>query len=88
MNDQDSDVVKESLRNPETKWMESDKSYEKTMLRMGFSLEAKICLYTCDLIIGQVRQGDEGRNHKAVTVEMENVSTDYKGDVIDEIQES
>lgn len=42
MNDQDSDIVKESLCNPETKWMESDKSYEKTLLRMDLSLEAKI----------------------------------------------
>ncbi|WJX60044.1 RNA helicase [Trifolium repens] len=40
----------------------------------------------CDLITGQERKEVEGANHKAVTVEMADVSTDYKCAVIDEIQ--
>ncbi|WJX54650.1 RNA helicase [Trifolium repens] len=40
----------------------------------------------CDLITGQEREEVEGANHKAVTVEMADVSTDYKCAVIDEIQ--
>ncbi|KAL5098648.1 hypothetical protein RYX36_002975 [Vicia faba] len=40
----------------------------------------------CDLITGQEREEVEGANHKAVTVEMADVSADYKCAVIDEIQ--
>jgi ATP-dependent RNA helicase SUPV3L1/SUV3 len=42
----------------------------------------------CDLITGQERDEVEGAHHKAVTVEMADVSTDYKCAVIDEIQAS
>ncbi|CAK8539184.1 unnamed protein product [Lathyrus sativus] len=40
----------------------------------------------CDLITGQEKEEVEGANHKAVTVEMADVSADYKCAVIDEIQ--
>lgn len=42
----------------------------------------------CDLITGQEREEVEGAKHKAVTVEMADVSADYKCAVIDEIQAS
>lgn len=42
----------------------------------------------CDLITGQERDEVDGANHKAVTVEMADVSADYKCAVIDEIQAS
>lgn len=42
----------------------------------------------CDLITGQEREEVDGANHKAVTVEMADVSVDYKCAVIDEIQAS
>ncbi|KAL2349464.1 hypothetical protein Fmac_003464 [Flemingia macrophylla] len=40
----------------------------------------------CDLITGQEREEVDGANHKAVTVEMADVSADYQCAVIDEIQ--
>ncbi|KAG4987348.1 hypothetical protein JHK82_029722 [Glycine max] len=40
----------------------------------------------CDLITGQERDEVDGANHKAVTVEMVDVSADYQCAVIDEIQ--
>ncbi|KAM7280008.1 hypothetical protein ACFE04_007142 [Oxalis oulophora] len=40
----------------------------------------------CDLITGQERDEIDGAKHKAVTVEMADVSTDYHCAVIDEIQ--
>lgn len=42
----------------------------------------------CDLITGQEREEVEGAKHKAVTVEMADVSADYQCAVIDEIQAS
>jgi len=42
----------------------------------------------CDLITGQEREEVDGANHKAVTVEMADVSADYQCAVIDEIQAS
>lgn len=42
----------------------------------------------CDLITGQERDEVDGANHKAVTVEMADVSADYQCAVIDEIQAS
>ena len=42
MDDQDLDVLKEYLCNPGTRWMELDKSYEKTMLIMDLRPEPKI----------------------------------------------
>ncbi|KAL5167861.1 DExH-box ATP-dependent RNA helicase DExH16, mitochondrial [Glycine soja] len=42
----------------------------------------------CDLITGQERDEVDGANHKAVTVEMVDVSADYQCAVIDEIQAS
>ncbi|XP_044483934.1 DExH-box ATP-dependent RNA helicase DExH16, mitochondrial isoform X1 [Mangifera indica] len=40
----------------------------------------------CDLITGQEREEVDGAKHKAVTVEMADVTTDYDCAVIDEIQ--
>ncbi len=40
----------------------------------------------CDLITGQEREEVEGAKHKAVTVEMVDVISDYHCAVIDEIQ--
>lgn len=40
----------------------------------------------CDLITGQEREEVEGAKHKAVTVEMADVTSDYQCAVIDEIQ--
>ncbi|XP_027360998.1 DExH-box ATP-dependent RNA helicase DExH16, mitochondrial isoform X2 [Abrus precatorius] len=40
----------------------------------------------CDLITGQEREEVDGANHKAVTVEMADVSADYQCAIIDEIQ--
>ena len=40
----------------------------------------------CDLITGQERDKVEGAKHKAVTVEMADVTSDYQCAVIDEIQ--
>lgn len=40
----------------------------------------------CDLITGQEREEVEGAEHKAVTVEMADVTSDYECAVIDEIQ--
>ncbi|KAL3642002.1 RNA helicase [Castilleja foliolosa] len=40
----------------------------------------------CDLITGQEREEVDGAKHKAVTVEMADVSSDYKCAVVDEIQ--
>ncbi|KHN34117.1 ATP-dependent RNA helicase SUPV3L1, mitochondrial [Glycine soja] len=40
----------------------------------------------CDLITGQEREEVDGANHKAVTVEMADLSADYQCAVIDEIQ--
>ena len=42
----------------------------------------------CDLITGQEREEVDGANHKAVTVEMADLSADYQCAVIDEIQAS
>lgn len=40
----------------------------------------------CDLITGQEKEVVEGAKHKAVTVEMADVTSDYDCAVIDEIQ--
>ncbi|XP_057450238.1 DExH-box ATP-dependent RNA helicase DExH16, mitochondrial isoform X2 [Lotus japonicus] len=40
----------------------------------------------CDLITGQEREEVDGANHRAATVEMADVSSDYQCAVIDEIQ--
>lgn len=40
----------------------------------------------CDLITGQEREEVDGAEHKAVTVEMADVTSDYHCAVIDEIQ--
>ncbi|KAK9146618.1 hypothetical protein Sjap_006521 [Stephania japonica] len=40
----------------------------------------------CDLITGQEREEIEGAKHKSVTVEMADVTSDYKCAIIDEIQ--
>lgn len=40
----------------------------------------------CDLITGQEREEIEGAKHKAVTVEMADVTSNYDCAVIDEIQ--
>lgn len=40
----------------------------------------------CDLITGQEREEVEGAKHKAVTVEMVDVTSEYHCAVIDEIQ--
>ncbi|KAK8709625.1 hypothetical protein V6N13_060638 [Hibiscus sabdariffa] len=40
----------------------------------------------CDLITGQEKEEVDGANHKAVTVEMADVASDYQCAVIDEIQ--
>lgn len=40
----------------------------------------------CDLITGQEREEADGAKHKAVTVEMADVTSDYQCAVIDEIQ--
>ncbi|GAB2294777.1 RNA helicase [Dionaea muscipula] len=40
----------------------------------------------CDLVTGQEREEIEGAKHKAVTVEMADVTSDYQCAVIDEIQ--
>lgn len=40
----------------------------------------------CDLITGQERDEVDGAKHKAVTVEMADVISDYECAVIDEIQ--
>ncbi|GFP86541.1 ATP-dependent RNA helicase suv3 mitochondrial [Phtheirospermum japonicum] len=40
----------------------------------------------CDLITGQEREEVDGAKHKAVTVEMADVASDYKCAVVDEIQ--
>ncbi|XP_031278083.1 DExH-box ATP-dependent RNA helicase DExH16, mitochondrial-like [Pistacia vera] len=40
----------------------------------------------CDLITGQEREEVDGAKHKAVTVDMADVTTDYDCAVIDEIQ--
>lgn len=40
----------------------------------------------CDLITGQEREEVDGAKHKAVTVEMADVTTDYDCAVIDKIQ--
>ncbi|XP_065863264.1 ATP-dependent RNA helicase SUV3, mitochondrial isoform X2 [Euphorbia lathyris] len=40
----------------------------------------------CDLITGQEREKVEGAKHKAVTVEMADISSDYACAVVDEIQ--
>lgn len=40
----------------------------------------------CDLITGQEREEVDGAKHKAVTVEMADVTSDYDCAVIDEIQ--
>ena len=40
----------------------------------------------CDLITGQEREEVDGAKHKAVTVEMADVTSDYQCAVIDEIQ--
>lgn len=40
----------------------------------------------CDLITGQERDEVDGAKHKAVTVEMADVTSDYHCAVIDEIQ--
>lgn len=40
----------------------------------------------CDLITGQEREEVDGAKHKAVTVEMADVTSDYHCAVIDEIQ--
>lgn len=40
----------------------------------------------CDLITGQEREEFDGAKHKAVTVEMADVTSDYGCAVIDEIQ--
>lgn len=42
----------------------------------------------CDLITGQEREEVDGANHRAATVEMADVSSDYQCAVIDEIQAS
>ena len=40
----------------------------------------------CDLITGQEREEVDGARHKAVTVEMADVASDYDCAIIDEIQ--
>ena len=40
----------------------------------------------CDLITGQEKEVVDGAKHKAVTVEMADVNSDYDCAVIDEIQ--
>lgn len=40
----------------------------------------------CDLITGQEREKIDGAKHKAVTVEMADVTSDYSCAVVDEIQ--
>lgn len=40
----------------------------------------------CDLITGQEREEVDGAKHKAVTVEMADVTSDYSCAVVDEIQ--
>lgn len=40
----------------------------------------------CDLITGQEKDQVDGAKHKAVTVEMADVTSDFKCAVIDEIQ--
>lgn len=40
----------------------------------------------CDLITGQEREEVDGAKHKAVTVEMADVTSDYDCAVVDEIQ--
>ncbi|GAV80610.1 Helicase_C domain-containing protein/SUV3_C domain-containing protein [Cephalotus follicularis] len=40
----------------------------------------------CDLITGQEKEEVEGANHKAVTVEMADVTSDYHCAIVDEIQ--
>lgn len=40
----------------------------------------------CDLITGQEREEVDGAKHKAATVEMADVTSDYGCAVIDEIQ--
>lgn len=40
----------------------------------------------CNLITGQEKEEVEGAKHKAVTVEMADVTSDYDCAVIDEIQ--
>lgn len=42
----------------------------------------------CDLITGQEKDEVDGAKHKAVTVEMADVTSDYECAVIDEIQVS
>lgn len=42
----------------------------------------------CDLITGQEREEIDGAKHKAVTVEMADVSSNYQCAVIDEVQVS
>lgn len=42
----------------------------------------------CDLITGQEKDQVDGAKHKAVTVEMADVTSDFKCAVIDEIQAS
>lgn len=42
----------------------------------------------CDLVTGQERELIDGAKHKAVTVEMADVVSEYKCAVIDEIQAS
>lgn len=41
---------------------------------------------SCDLITGQEREEVDGAKHRAVTVEMADVVSDYDCAVIDEIQ--
>ena len=42
----------------------------------------------CDLITGQEKEEVDGAKHKALTVEMADVTSDYHCAVIDEIQAS
>lgn len=42
----------------------------------------------CDLITGQEREEVDGAKHKAVTVEMADIASNYHCAVVDEIQAS
>lgn len=54
MDDLDLDVLKESLCNLDTMWMESNKSSEKTMLRMNLRPEPKFGINSSNIPLDQL----------------------------------